>query len=137
MESIVKTLSESLVVEETKTYEGLIFKNKFSPLSSIPFHRDVEGLDRYFAEGFPYHLGIHHIHRMEQVPEAYTVSHKHTYPELNIIIGDDLCYEITLGDERYELTGNYSIWIPAGVAHSANVLLGSGYFVATRFDRQD
>lgn len=136
MQSIVKPLNDTLVAEG-KTYQDLIFENKFSPLATIPFHHDVEGLDRYFAEGFPYHLAIHHIHPMEQPPEAYTFSHEHTYPELNIIIGKDLCYDITLGDEHYELTGNYSIWIPAGVAHSANVRSGSGYFVAMRFDRQD
>ena len=137
MKSIAKPSSDSLTVEGAKAYASLIFENKFSPLSTIPFHKDVEGLDRYFAEGFPYHLAIHHIHSMEQQPEAYTVPHEHSYPELNIIIGNELCYAITLGGERYELTGNHSVWIPAGVAHSANVLLGSGYFVAMRFDRQD
>lgn len=115
-------------------YTGLIYENLESPLSSIPFHHDVEGLQRYFAEGFPYHLAIHKFDRMDRQPKVYTQPHAHPFDELNIIIGDDLTYDILLGDENFTIKGNYSIWIPAGTLHAANVISGTGYYVVIRLD---
>ena len=50
---------------------------------------------------------------------------------VNILLSlDRLVYEITLGDEVYEVEAPASIYIPAGLVHSANVIEGSGFFVA-------
>ena len=42
----------------------------------------------------------------------------------------DLIYDIVLGDARYEVHGPASVFIPAGLPHSANVRAGTGFFVA-------
>ncbi len=112
----------------------LIYKNVESPLSSVPFHQAVEGLQRYFAEGFPYHLAIHKFVGKDGPAKAYTQPHTHPFDELNIIIGDDLTYDIFLDDESFIIKGNYSIWIPAGTLHAANVMSGTGYYVVIRLD---
>jgi hypothetical protein len=119
-----------------RQYANLIYKHIKNPLSSVPFHQDVEGLQRYVADGFPYHLAIHQFVRMYRPPAAYTQPHVHPFDELNIIIGDDLEYNIMLGDESYVIKGHHSIWIPAGVTHAANVISGTGYYVAIRLDNQ-
>jgi hypothetical protein len=115
-------------------HKELIFKNIGSPLSSIPFHHDIDGIERLFAEGFPLHLAIHQIHEMPSPPSPYTRPHAHEFAEINILIGDELRYQIQLANEIYELKGSFSIWIPAGVLHAANVIQGTGYFVAIRLN---
>lgn len=113
---------------------NLIYQHVESPLSSVPFHQDVEGLRRYVAAGFPLHLAVHQFEQMEPPSEAYTQPHMHPYDEFNIIIGDDLTYDILLGNESFVLKGHHSIWIPAGVTHAANVISGTGYYVAIRLN---
>lgn len=111
----------------------LIVRNISSPLSGIPFHHDVEGIERLFAKGYPLHLAIHTVRAVQWPPAPYTEPHAHDdFDEINILIGDELQYRIQLGDEIFELKGSFSIWIPAGMVHAANVLRGDGYFVAIR-----
>ncbi|WP_315821355.1 cupin domain-containing protein [Paraflavitalea speifideaquila] len=72
---------------------------------------------------------------MQVRPSPYTKPHTHNdFDEINILIGDSLRYLIQLGEETYEMEGNHSIWIPAGTLHAANVIQGSGYFVAIRLE---
>lgn len=119
-----------------KKYEHLIIENKREKLSTVAFHNDVSCIDRYFAEGFPFHLAIHKVSKAENV-KKYTELHTHDVDELNIIICEDgeMEYLIQLGDEEYHLKSNTSIWIPKGLPHSANVILGSGYYIAMRLNR--
>lgn len=116
-----------------KKYEKLIFKNSIIPLSTIPFHTDIPCIERYFPEGFPVHLAVHKVSDANEFQE-YTKPHSHDIPEINIIIGEEAClvYSIQLGDEVFEVKSNSSIWIPAGLQHSANVIEGSGYYIAIR-----
>lgn len=118
-------------------YEKLIYKNENSPLSSIPFHKDIAFIQRFFSEEFPMHLAIHKITGAHGLTEDYTEPHTHEdEDEINIIIGEEgeLEYRIQLGEKEYVVQSNSSIWIPAGVKHSANVLKGSGYFIAIRME---
>lgn len=118
-------------------YEKLIFKNENSPLSTIPFHKDVPCIERFFSEDFPLHLAIHEISEANGLNEDYTTPHVHDdEDEINIIIGEEgvLDYRIQVGEEEYVVSSNSSVWIPAGVKHSANVLKGSGYFIAIRME---
>ncbi len=116
-----------------KKYENFIFKNSTAPLSTIPFHADVPYIERYFSEGFPLHLAIHKVSDANEFQE-YTKPHSHDVHEINIIIGDEnnLEYLVQLGDEVFEVRSNSSIWIPSGLQHSANVIKGSGYYIAIR-----
>ncbi|WP_144558028.1 cupin domain-containing protein [Shouchella miscanthi] len=118
-------------------YERLIFKNENKPLSSIPFHKDVPCIERFFSDEFPFHLAIHHITNANGLDEDYTNPHIHDdLDEINIIVGkeNELEYKIQLGEEEFDVSSNSTIWIPAGVKHSANVIKGDGYFIAIRMD---
>ncbi len=119
-----------------KKHSELIFENFNRPLSSIPFHFDVDGIERYFSEGFPAHLAIHRVDMRDSNKEEYTIPHFHEdEDEINILIpdeGDELVYKIQLGEEIFTVNGSKSIWIPSGLTHGANVVSGSGYFVAIR-----
>lgn len=119
-----------------KKYEHLIIQNKKQPLSTVDFHKDVSCIERYFAEGFPFHLAIHKVVNAENV-DRYTELHTHDVDELNIIICEDneMDYLIQLGNEEYHVKSNTSIWIPKGLPHSANIIRGSGYFIAMRLNR--
>lgn len=110
--------------------QAMIVENIESPLSAIPFHRDVEGIERLLAKDFPLHLAIHKVKDILSVPAPYTLPHVHEFDEINILIGEELVYEIQLGLKKYQLKGNHSIFIPAGTLHASNVQTGNGYFIA-------
>lgn len=103
-------------------------------LANVPFHQNTPNITRFIAALFPHHLAVHEVNAVNQPPEAYTFLHTHNdHDEINIIISPGkLVYSIQLGDEEHIVQSNASIWVPRGVMHSANVLEGSGYFIAIR-----
>ncbi len=113
---------------------SLIFDMIPSVLSNVPFHTDTSAVTRYFASAFPCHMAVHHVSPVFTPPAAYTQPHIHDdHDEINIIISPDkLIYKIQLGGDDYIVHNNASIWIPRGKLHAANVLKGSGYFIALR-----
>ncbi len=116
-------------------HEKLITRNTFSSLDTIPFHSQIDCIERYVPENFPIHLAIHKITDMKGAPIDYCDLHTHDdITEVNLIIGapDAITFRIQLGDEVYEVKSSSSIWIPPGIAHSANVISGTGYFVVFR-----
>src|SRR5258706_13675815 len=118
-----------------KQLKDLIFQMDNIPLSTVPYHSDVEGINRFFSEMFPLHMAIHEVSRESEVEENYTKLHKHNVAEINIIVGnDELRYKIGLEDEEFVVGPNTGIWIPAGVRYSANFVKGKGYFIAIRLD---
>jgi hypothetical protein len=133
--SIIAT--EKKPIQFASTMSDYIFKNELSPLSTIPYHHDVYCIERYFATGFPYHLAIHKIQNLVDSPGQYTFPHNHDFPEMNIFIGDSLHYRVILGDEEFEIKGNYSVWIPPFVMHAANVLSGEGHYIAIRLEEKN
>jgi len=125
----------------SKTFSGnqppdrsLIFDMMPSVLSNVPFHTDTTAITRYFAAAFPCHMAVHHVSPVFTPPAAYTQPHVHEdSDEINIIISPGkLIYKIQLGSNEYIVQNNTSIWIPRGMLHSANVLKGSGFFIALR-----
>ncbi len=117
-------------------YQKLIHHNVPSPLSSIAHHHDVDCIERFFADTYPLHLAIHKVTSAANVAR-YTELHCHDVPEINIVVGDErdeLTYEIQLEDETFCVAANSTVWIPAGMMHAANVLSGSGYFIAIRLN---
>jgi len=111
-----------------------IFNLPEAALGGVPFHQDTFFITRYFTEKFPFHLAIHEISPVFNPPAEYTELHQHDdCNEVNIIISSThLLYKIVLGSEEYLVPGNSAIWIPRGMIHSANVLEGSGFFIAMR-----
>lgn len=125
------------MIDET---QQLIYHQHPAPLSSVPHHQDVACIERFFSEAFPLHLAIHRVEdALPDQERRYTDAHIHEVDEINIIIGekDGLEYEIQLGDERFQVKSNASVYIPAGLPHSANVLSGSGYFLALRLPQRE
>jgi hypothetical protein len=76
------------------------------------------------------HVAVHRVSGLDRERRASCTPHEHAFPELNLILPiTGLIYEIILGDERYDVEGPASIFIPAGLPHSANVKAGTGFFV--------
>lgn len=121
----------------------LISPGMVSGLETIPFH-DQGPLTRWLMSGAEVHpdAGTHvAVHRMDAVREAsrdYCDVHVHTVAELNLFLPvTELTYDVVLGEEAYEIEGPASVFIPAGLPHSANVRSGTGFFVAIILGVQD
>src|SRR5690242_9139446 len=117
-------------------FRHLISSGISEPLSSIPFHRDAP-LERRRMAGWDLHpsanlhVAVHEIRAVPHVEErSYCLSHTHDCAELNLLIAfERLVFRFTLGDEEYIQAAPASVFIPAGLPHSANVIEGSGFFV--------
>ncbi len=127
---LVRTFSDSF-------FESLIFNMEKAPLSSVPFHFNSESIERFFSKDFPVHFAIHEVLDVDSAPPEYTEVHVHEdHHEMNAIISRNcLEYKIVLGDKTYQVNSNSSIWIPAGMPHSANVIKGDGFFIAMRIEK--
>lgn len=72
-----------------------------------------------------------HVREVKQVPPGFKPHvdlHKHDVSSVYSIIGD-LTMEITLEDEKHEVSGPGSVFIPAGMMHAVCPLKGTGYLV--------
>lgn len=116
--------------------EQFIYELTPSALANVPFHDDIKSITRFFADNFPVYLAVHEISPVVLPPNEYTQLHVHEdQDEINIILSrKNLLYKIRVGEDEYIAGNNSSIWIPRGVAHSANVLQGTGYFITMRID---
>jgi hypothetical protein len=79
-----------------------------------------------------YHIAVHEIRGLPySLDRSYCELHSHNCPEINLLISfERLVFRISLGEESYICEAPSSIYIPAGVSHSANVIEGTGFFVA-------
>lgn len=100
-------------------------------LSTTARYRDVPEVRRLEAVGSPSHVIVHEIDGAEPAERDYCDAHAHPFGELNLVLGEPgaLTFDIVLGDETREVTSPASVWIPAGVTHSANLRAGRGTFV--------
>jgi len=116
----------------------LISAGLVSPLEAVPFHGNgVAPLSRRVLAGGGVHeeLGrrvvAHELIEVGTAPRRYCEPHVHDCAELNLLLSTSrLVYEIRLGHDVYEVEAPASIYIPAGLLHSANVISGSGFFIA-------
>jgi hypothetical protein len=119
-------------------YAALISEGVVEELSLVPFHdRDHAPLTRRVLSGPSIHEGlgqrivVHELREVRAEPRRYCDPHVHDFAEVNLLLGvGRLTYEIRLGDEIYIVGAPASIYVPAGLVHSANVLEGSGFFIA-------
>jgi quercetin dioxygenase-like cupin family protein len=122
----------------SRRYAALISHGVFEELSLVPFHnRDQAPLTRRVLSGPSIHesLGrrivVHELREVRADPRRYCDPHIHDFAEVNILLSTtELRYEIRLGDESYLVDAPASVYVPAGLIHSANVLEGSGFFIA-------
>ena len=120
------------------THAALISSGLVQALHHVPFHGSgVAPLCRRVLAGPDVHPQIkkrivaHEIREVSAGRRSYCEPHVHDCPEINILVSlTRLIYEIRLGDEVYIVEAPATIYIPAGLVHSANVVEGSGFFVA-------
>lgn len=126
-------IQENKMAEETHRIENYIFEFKESAMSSVVAHHDTECIQRFFSEDFPYHTAVHKIENAN-FPTEYTEIHQHKEAEINLLISADknFAFKVVIGNETKVVKGNTGIYIPANIPHSANVLEGSGYYIAIR-----
>ena len=118
--------------------QDLISRGRLEALHFVPFHANgAAPVSRRVLVGAGVHecVGKHIVsHEIRDVPaerRSYCEPHVHDCDEINILMSDShLSYEIRLGDEVFVVNAPATIRIPAGVVHSANVIEGSGYYIA-------
>jgi hypothetical protein len=72
-----------------------------------------------------------HVTEVKRVPpdfKPYVAPHQHEVSSFYGLVGD-LTVEVLLGDEKREVTGPASIFIPPGLKHSIRPLRGKGYMI--------
>jgi len=125
----------SLLINQPLLQEqALVYNMLPASLSEVPFHADTDAIIRYVAKAFPMHMAVHQVSPVYIAPQQYTTPHiHHDCDEINIIISSQrLIYQVVLGQQEYIVHSNTAIWIPRGTLHAANVLSGSGFFIAVR-----
>jgi len=106
-------------------------------LEDIPAHHDAARVREELGTPYIYmarslvpeadmYFVLRHIKNVPPDFKPYVKPHKHDVSHFYAIIGE-LTYEVTLEDERHEVTGPASIFIPAGMTHTIRPLRGSGY----------
>lgn len=119
-------------------YQNLISPGVVRDLQEVPFHGNgMAPLKRRVLIGdgvqpqADTRVIAHELYEVTSGVRNYCEPHRHDVDEINILLSQGhLLYDIRLGDERYEVEAPSSIYIPAGLVHSANVIEGSGFFVA-------
>lgn len=77
------------------------------------------------------HIAVHEIRDLGFEDRHYCEPHRHTCMEVNLLLSSsELVFRITLENEEYRVEAPATIYIPPYLLHSANVLEGSGFFVA-------
>jgi hypothetical protein len=122
----------------TTNHAALISPGLVKALQDVPFHQNgVAPLTRRVLVGDSIHPEVrkrvvtHEIREVSADRRSYCQPHTHDFSEINILLSlSRLSYEIRLGDEVYIVEAPASIYIPAGLVHSANVIEGCGFFLA-------
>ena len=117
-------------------YQHLISSGVSESLSAVMFHDNAPVRRRrmFGQEIHPQansHIAVHEIRGVaHSLDRRYCQPHSHNCSELNLIFSfERLVFRVTLGGEEYICKAPTSIFIPAGVRHSANVVEGTGFFV--------
>jgi hypothetical protein len=116
----------------------LISTGLVQPLHNVPYHANgVAPLVRRVMVGagvHPHlekHVVVHELREVSASAREYCEPHVHDCPEINILLTmSRLVYEIRLGDELYIVEAPATIHIPRALSHSANVVEGTGFFLA-------
>jgi hypothetical protein len=125
-------------VDTGKRHASLISTGFLEALHHVPFHANgIAPLSRHVLAGprvhprAMKHIVAHEIREVSTAKRTYSEPHVHDCDEINILLSlSDLTYEIRLGDEIYIVNAPATIRIPAGLVHSANVIDGSGFYLA-------
>ena len=102
-----------------------------SPLDSVECHRNLEGITRFFANGFLPHIALHEID-VKSNNQDYVDLHKHDFDEINILLDDDIKFEYNINGTKLVIEGRKVIFIPRGVMHAQKIIEGRGKFLCIR-----
>lgn len=125
-------------------YEHLITKGIKQDLSSVAFHHDGP-LTRYVLTQKDHVNGdggfravAHVISDVSGEVQPYCELHWHDFDEVNLIVSSDdsLVYKIQLEDETYTVQAPATIYIPKGLRHAAEVISGTGVYIAITFTKE-
>lgn len=111
-------------------YEHLIVKRPV-PVSKLPHHENrsdvnfpimmskslVPEAEAWVCQFFAANMPQFFADNIKSFGRA--VLHKHSAPEIYIFVGDEnaVTAEVSLGDEKYEVTSPCCVYIPAGLPH--------------------
>jgi hypothetical protein len=134
--SLPLAFPEGPIRRNKQRFGGLISPGISEALSAVMFHNDAPLERRRFCgQGLhpaaDLHVAVHEIKGVRPaLNRSYCEPHTHNCSELNLLLSfERLVFRITLGDESYICQAPSSIFIPAGLSHSANVVEGTGFFV--------
>ena len=118
-------------------YKNLIQRLVEAPLASVAFHSNTPSITRLSTKhNLPISIGVHCVSRTDEPPTEYSILHSHDSPELNILIsskGCELVYKLRFEDEIYTVSAPATVWIPAGLKHSANLVSGEGNYICLKY----
>ena len=137
-DTVSRLTDTSIEGRNAASHAALISSGLVQALQHVPFHGSgVAPLCRRVLAGpgvhpqIKKHIVTHEIRDVSADRRSYCEPHVHDCPEINIMLSlARLVYEIRLGDEVYLVEAPATIFIPAGLVHSANVVEGSGFFIA-------
>jgi quercetin dioxygenase-like cupin family protein len=137
-DTVSRLTDTSIEGRNAASHAALISSGLVQALQHVPFHGSgVAPLCRRVLAGpgvhpqIKKHIVTHEIRDVSADRRSYCEPHVHDCPEINILLTlARLVYEIRLGDEVYLVEAPATIFIPAGLVHSANVVEGSGFFIA-------
>lgn len=109
------------------------------PVGEIPHHdmsrfqeeRDVIPMNYLDESLVPEADLVVHVSEVKRVPpdfQPYVAPHQHEVSSFYGLVGD-LTVEVLLDEEKREVTGPASIFIPPGLRHSIRPLRGKGYMI--------
>ena len=124
-------------------YSHLITKGVEQDLSAVAFHHSAP-LKRYVmiqkdaitGDG-GFRTAAHIINGVSDNVESYCELHWHDFDEINFILSNNnsLKYKIQLEDETYTVEAPATIYIPKGIRHAAEVISGTGIYLALTFTK--
>ncbi len=122
----------------TRRYEGLISRGIVQPLDAVRFHDFTRApVARRLMAGASVlpeakqHIAIHEIRNVASEDRSYCEPHQHACGEVNLLLSwERLVFRILLGDELYTVEAPATIYIRPGLLHSANVIEGTGFYIA-------
>lgn len=119
------------MARELDTAADYVFPMSRVRLSSRARYSDVPEISRLEAIGSPAHVAFHLVGGSEPQRRSYCKPHRHDFAELNLLLGEPgaLRYRLLLGGDELLVESPMSVWIPAGLVHSANLEGGTGTFV--------
>lgn len=119
-------------------YKDLISSGVVQPLEEVVYHRAAPAplIRRLMAGGsvLPdanHHIAVHEFSAAAPQERSYCEPHQHECGEINLLLSwEQLVFRISLGDEIYTVRAPATVYIPARVLHSANVIEGTGFLIA-------